>query len=235
MRCLIFIDSNPCQLNPMTEERGYETLPSNWILINIRSICDYSAQTLHLVFNSSNAYRRPIFEFVDFKDKFNEKFTWKRVLNNNSIFVSCFTFQYWQKKNCFLFHSTCIDIAAEFIPNTKACSSYSSFSRGSFVLFLLLLLLFFTFFLHVYPFRCLSHSITPSLSHEFASFASLVIFIGGVLTYFAVSLCFTLFILVVAEIILSHVQCASSSLSHTHWVLMCVFVLSLSWHRQRHR
>lgn len=66
------------------------------------------------------------------------------------------------KKNCFLFHSTCIDIAVEFIPNTKACSSYSSFSRGSFVLFLLLLLLlFFTFFS-----SCVSLSLPLSLHHS---------------------------------------------------------------------
>lgn len=175
-------------------------------------------------------------KFVDFKDKFNEKFSWKRVLNNNSIFVSCFTFQYWQKKIvfCSIRHVLTLPLNSYQI-RKHAHHIHRLVEVLLFCFFCCCCCCFLLFFLHVYPFRFLSHSITPSLLHEFASFASLVIFIGGVLTYFAVSLCFTLFILVVAEIILSHVQCASSSLSHTHWVLMCVFVLSLSWHRQRHR
>lgn len=127
------------------------------------------------------------------------------------------------------------------IPNTKACSSYSSRCRGSFVLCILFFFCFFTV-----------------AAAAVAVVRALVIFIG-VLTYFAASLCFTLLFLLLLKLSCRTLGASSSLIlslflyfarahaqKYEHQtntdlsliqmdVWLCVFVLSLSWHRQRHR
>lgn len=123
----------------------------------------------------------------------------------NSIFVYCFTFQYWRN-----FFFRIIITLLYSIPNTKACSSYSSRCRGSFVLCILV-------FLFLYCCCCCCCG-CPRSRH----------FHRCIDLFCCFSLLYTAIILVVAEIILSHVGCFKFSHS------LCLFLSFARAHAQKY-